>query len=163
LIGPIARPENQMDTARYVRRATITSVMVSAALTILLFFLVFGGMDHVPIWGAGGWVFDFVPQSFMIALMSTLVPGLLARQQIRAGAVAAMPGETRLPRNLLARALVLAGAGAVFGPAVVGSIAAAVQQPTLAFAVALILKVAYGAVLAAVITPLGLRAALTCP
>lgn len=151
-----------MDAAKYVRRETVTSAIVSAVLTILLFFVVFGEIDPVPSWGAGGWVFDFVPQSFMIALMSIVVPGLLVRRQIRVGAVARLPGETRLPRNLLARALVLALAAALLGTALVGAVVLAVQQPALPFAVALILKVAYGAALAALITPLGLRAALTC-
>lgn len=152
-----------MDTAQYVRRGTVTSVIVSSVLSIVLFFVVFGGLDPVPVWGAGGWVRDFGPQGFMIALMSTLVPGLLARQQIKAGAVATLPGETRLPRNLLVRAVVLAVAAGVFGTALIGAAAFALQQPAFPFAVALILKVAYGAALAAVITPLGLRAALTCP
>lgn len=151
-----------MDAAQYVRRETVTSVIVSSVLTVLPFFVVFGSIDPVPTWGAGGWVFDFVPQGFMIALMSTLVPGLLVRQRIRAGAMATLPGETRLPRNLLARALVLAVAAAVLGTALAGAIAFAAQQASLPFVVALPLKVAYGAALAAVITPLALRAALTC-
>lgn len=152
-----------MDTAQYVRRGTVNSVIVSSVLTVLMFFLVFGGIDPVPTWGTGGWVFDFVPQGFMIALMSTLVPGLLARRYVRMRTVAILPGETRLPRNLLVRAVVLAVAAGVFGTALIGAAAFALQQPAFPFAVALILKVAYGAALAAVITPLGLRAALTCP
>jgi hypothetical protein len=151
-----------VDAAQYIRRETVTSVIVSSVLSILLFFVVFGGIDPVPVWGAGGWVRDFVPQSFMIALMTTLVPGVLARRQIRAGAVAATAGETRLPRNLLARALVLAAAAAVIGTVVVAAVVLAAQQPAVPFAIAVILKAAYGAALAAVITPLGLRAALAC-
>lgn len=103
-------------------------------------------------------MFDFLPQSFMIALMGTLVPGVLTRRKLQAGVVAALPGTTRLPRNLVVRALSLAVASA----ALVVAVTFATQQESLAFAVALTLKVAYGALLAALITPLGLRAALTC-
>lgn len=98
----------------------------------------------------------------MIALMGTLVPGVLTRRKLRAGVVAALPGTTRLPRNLVVRALNLAVASAALGMALVAAVTFATQQESLAFAVALTLKVAYGALLAALITPLGLRAALTC-
>jgi hypothetical protein len=127
-----------------------------------MFFVVFGRLDPIPAWGPGGWVVDFAPQSFVIALMSTLVPGVLTRRKLRAGRVTALPGTTRLPRNLVVRALILGAASAVLGTALVGAVAFAAQQESLAFTAALTLKVGYGALLAGLITPLGLRAALTC-
>lgn len=151
-----------MDAVQYVRRQTSVGVIIASVLTVLLFFVVFGGLATIPTWGPGGWVFDFLPQSFMIASMGTLVPGVLTRRKLRAGVVAALPGTTRLPRNLVVRALSLAVASAALGTALVAAVTFATQQESLAFAVALTLKVAYGALLAALITPLGLRAALTC-
>jgi hypothetical protein len=50
----------------------------------------------------------------------------------------------------------------VIGTVVVAAVVLAAQQPAVPFAIAVILKAAYGAALAAVITPLGLRAALAC-
>lgn len=151
-----------MDAVQYVRRETGVSVIINAVLSSLLFFVVFGGTEPIPTWGPAGWVLDFVPQSFMIALMSALVPGVLAQRKLRTGAVAALSGTTRLPRNLLVRALALALASAVLGTALIAAGTFAAQQESLAFAVALTLKVAYGALLAALITPLGIRAVLTC-
>lgn len=149
-----------MDAVQYVRRETAVSVIINCVLTIVLFFVVFGGLRAVPVWGSGGWVFDFLPQSFMIALMSTLVPGFIAQRKVRAGTVATIPATTPLPRNLLIRALVLAIGSAVLGTAIVAMVASGAQQASLPFAVALLLKVVYGAILAAVVTPLALRAAL---
>lgn len=151
-----------MDAVQYLRRETGVGVIIASVLTVLLFFVVFGGRATIPTWGPGGWVFDFVPQSFMIALMGTLVLGILTRRKLRAGVVAALPGTTRLPRNLVVRALSLAVASAALGTAFVATVTFAAQQESLAFAVALTLKVAYGALLATLITSLGLRAALTC-
>lgn len=151
-----------MDAVQYVRRETGVGVVMASVLTVLVFFAVFGGLAEIPTWGRSGWVFDFVPQSFMIALMGTLIPGVLAQRKLRAGVVMSLPGTMRLPRNLVVRALILAVVSAVLGTALVAAVAFAAQQESLAFPVALVLKVAYGALLAALITPLGLRAALTC-
>lgn len=151
-----------MDAVQYVRRETGVGVIMASVLTVLVFFVVFGGLAEIPTWGRSGWVFDFVPQSFMIALMGTLIPGVLAQRKLRAGVVMSLPGTMRLPRNLVVRALILAVVSAVLGTALVAVVTFAAQQESLAFGVALMLKVAYGALLAALITPLGLRAALTC-
>ena len=71
----------------YIRRETRISMAINAMLSLLIFLAVFGLRQPVKSWGVGQWVFDFLPQSFMIALMSVLIPGMLARQKLQKGAL----------------------------------------------------------------------------
>jgi len=144
----------------YIRRETMVSAVINAILSALFFWLVFRGVDPVPVWGMGNWVFDFVPQGFMIALMSTLVPGALTGRAIRSGRIAADGQANRLPGNLLARALLLAGAAAILGAGLVAAIMKLVGAEQLPPGTALLLKIVYGASLAILVTPPGLRRAL---
>lgn len=144
----------------YIRRETLVSVVINCVLSALFFWLVFRGVDPVPMWGIGNWVFDFMPQGFMIALMSTLVPGAMTGKAIRAGRITADGPRSRLPGNLLARALLLASASALLGAGLVTVFVTGIGVTHLPGTTALLLKVAYGAILAAVVTPPGLRRAL---
>ena len=66
-----------MSHTAYIRRETLVSMVINGVLSLAFFIAVFGRTSPVALWGMGHWVFDFIPQSFMIALMSTLVPGAL--------------------------------------------------------------------------------------
>jgi hypothetical protein len=146
---------------RYIRRETAVSIAINCVLSLLFFILVFGLRGSVPVWGVGGWVFDYVPQSFMIAFMSTLVPGVIARKKLRAGSLASI-GKTRfLPRSLWLCAVVLAGTAAALGALIAGTTAWASGLTFIPAPAALGIKLAYGGGLAATITPLGLRATLS--
>lgn len=154
---------------RYIRTETAISVAINAALSALAFVLVFGLRGPVPVWGAGGLVLDGLPQGFMIALMSTLVPGFLTLRRLRRGALAPNALRdgalaARLPANLLLRALVLAlltALGAMAILALAGFLAGA--PPALNWSLALCVKVLLGALLAVLVTPFALRAALATP
>lgn len=146
--------------AGYLRRETAISAAINSLLSLLFFVAVFHGQDPVMVWGTGGWVLDCVPQGFMIGFMSTLVPGILTRRRLAAGAVAPLAVPSLLPRRVLPRA-VLVGAGlAVLGTLVVGAIAAGLGVEALSQPVAGAIKVIYGALLATLVTPPTLRAAL---
>ena len=54
-------------------RETAISIVISAVISALAFVLVFGHDQAVDL---GAYGFDFFPQGFMIALMSSLVPSL---------------------------------------------------------------------------------------
>lgn len=149
-----------MDHTTYVRRETAVSIVINSALSALFFWLVFGGVDPVPVWGMGNWVFDFAPQSFMIALMSTLVPGALTAKAIRAGKIAPAGSPSRLPGGLVKRALLLALLSAAGGTLLVALCATASGVASISAMTGLVLKVGYGALLAIVVTPPGLRRAL---
>ncbi len=149
-----------MDHKTYIRRETMVSVAINCVLSALFFWVVFRGVDPVPTWGMGNWVFDFLPQSFMIALMSTLVPGAMAGKAIRAGRIKADGPANWLPGNLPARALVMALVSATFGAGLIAAIVQGIGVEQLSATTALVLKIIYGTILAGIVTPYGLLRAL---
>jgi hypothetical protein len=148
--------------ARYILVETLISIAINAAISAGFAFLVFGGRTGVALWGAGGLALDFVPQTFMIAMMSVFVPTALTRRRIEAGAVRARNGRpSRLPRNLLLRALLVAAVATLLLGGAATAILAVSWTALLDFATLLPLKIAYGAIVALLVTPLALRAALS--
>lgn len=144
----------------YIRRETMIAIVINGVLSLVFFLIVFGQTDSVEVWGMGQWVFDFLPQSYMVALMSTLVPGALTAKKLRDGVLTPSDTPSRLPRSLPVRALMLALIAAIAGTAIVAVILWATGMSALNWTVALVLKVAYGATLGAIIAPIGLRSAL---
>ena len=149
-----------LTTAAYIRREILGSAVINGAFSALAFTLVFGGLEQVPLWGVGNWVFDFLLQGFMVALMATLVPGFLAKRKIKAGTLAADGPPSRLPAALFPRALVLAAISAVAGTSGIALLAFLSGANDLGASAALLIKIAFGAGLGAIVTPLGLRAEL---
>lgn len=149
-----------LTTAAHIRRESLVSVAINGVLSALAFTVVFGGLERVPLWGAGNWVFDFVPQGFMIALMATLVPGFLASRKVKAGTLVADGPPSRLPTARFPRALMLAAISAAAGTSGIALLAFLSGANDLGATAALIVKIAFGAGLAAIVTPLGLRAEL---
>lgn len=144
----------------HIRRETAISMVINAAIGAGFFFALFGGLDPVPVWGAGGYTVDFLPQGFMVGLMGALVPSLLARRQVARGGLVAMPGPSLLPRSLVVRCLLLAVASALLLAGLSAAALTASGVAALPFMPALVLKIASSAALAAVITPLAIRATL---
>ena len=60
--------------SRYILVETAISVAINAAISACFAFLVFGGRTGIALWGSGGLALDFAPQTFMIAMMSVVVP-----------------------------------------------------------------------------------------
>jgi hypothetical protein len=130
-----------MNPRRVVARETALSVAINGLLSLLFFLAVFGTARPVA-WPA--LAVDGLPQSFMVALMGSLVPGLI---------VGARLGRARGPivrRALLfaAAALLLLGGG--------GWLLLHGRAGTVAAGTALAAKVAYGAALGAIVTPAAL-------
>jgi len=144
----------------YVRRETLLSILINVVLSLAFFLIVFGTADQVPSRGAAGLAVDFIPQSFMIALMSTLVPGALTLRRVRAGALPRSSRSTRLPAKLVPRALLVAVLAVLIGAGIAGAVVWFWAPGTLGWLPALLIKLAYGGLLAAITTPPGLRAAL---
>jgi hypothetical protein len=147
-----AKAPRSLELAAYAARETLVSAVINAALSVGFFLLVFGGVDPVPTWGIGNYAFDFVPQSFAIGLMATLVPGFLCRSALIAGRI---PGGSPLaigPGSIVTRALVN---GFLAGSVGAGMCAAALWASgldALASTTAFVLKFAYGALLGAFVT-----------
>jgi hypothetical protein len=137
---------------RFVARETMISAAVNAMLSAGFFFAVFGGSSAARVWGAGGLALDFLPQSFAVAFFATLMPSLLARRAMRQGRLVG-PSRTRAGLASLLAVAILSGlvASLVGG----GTWAAAFWASGLAAVPAvpaLLVKVAYGAILGALVT-----------
>src|SRR5690606_9204225 len=101
--------------SRYILRESLLSAAINAAISIGFYLAVFGRRDPIPVWGMSNLAFDNLVQSFAVALMSALVPALLARlaqQKGKAGSPGApVPGVGRVFAAALAWAVAAAVAG----------------------------------------------------
>ena len=147
--------------AKYLAVETAISIAINAAISIGFVWLVFHGHDPVPTSGPGSLVRDAAPQTFMITLMSTLVPSLITRQRMRSGHLDAwhrsQPGANPSPTSkILLRALTLAIAAGVLGLVLSAAILPYLFPGGLPYDRVLVLKAVYGALVALVITPLAI-------
>jgi hypothetical protein len=144
---------------RYVRTEMIVAAIINAILSIVFMLIMFGGQQTVAVSGRGGLVVDAVPQTLMIALMSTLVPTILTRRRIAMARIAPLLGSPRWPRNVLMRSGLVAS-----GTAAIAWILHAIVMPPIGpiwpFLPALVFKVVYGAILGATISRYAVTAAL---
>jgi hypothetical protein len=125
-------------------RETLISIVINSAISIGVFMLVFGLERPVPSQTLG---WDFLPQSFMIALMGSLVPALLLRRRFGARVGAIMSWSVAIA---IVAALLPGGIAAIVTPMLANGVIAANT--------ALLIKASYGATLAAVVTPIALVA-----
>jgi ABC-type phosphate/phosphonate transport system permease subunit len=133
-------------------------VVINAVLSIGFFLLVFG-------WRAVAsrdLAFDFLPQTFGITFLGTLVPSLLTFRRIARGTVVPAGRVPSLARHLLrtvacalVATLVLGGCAAVL----LIALAPVVLPPAAGIA----LKALYGSVVGFIVTPPILRMALAMP
>ena len=157
--GRRQRPRSLL-MSRYVFVETLISMVINAAISAGFAFLVFGRRTEIDLWGLGGlaWIraADFHDRDDERSRAQRSHP-----PADRRGHAPARSGPpSRLPRNLFARALLVAPvATIVLGGAAIALLAAASNGP-LAFSDMLPLKILYGAFVAAIVTPLALRAAL---
>ena len=129
-----------------VLRETAISMVINAVLSILFFLAVFGRSAPV---GTAALAPDFLPQAIMVALMGSLVPALLVAR-----------GNGSPKRPIVIRALGFAFAGLIVAGGGAYAVCVLVGPALLAPLPAIALKAAFGAALAAVITPFAVRAAL---
>jgi hypothetical protein len=146
---------------KYLAVETAISITVNAAISVGFVWLVFHGHDPVPTSGPGSLVRDAAPQTFMVTLMSTLVPSLITRQRMRSGHLDAwhrgQPGATHRPTSkIFLRALAFAVAAGVVGLIVNAAILPLLFPGSLAYDRVFVLKAVYGALIALVITPLAI-------
>jgi hypothetical protein len=147
----------------YVAVETSISVVLNIVISALFMFLVFGRTVGIELWGTHGLALDFVPQTFMITLMSVWVPSLITRRRIRCGRIKRLEqlAPSRLPRSIFLRAVAIGCVLTVLAGGCAVLIASALWHVTESFWHVLPFKLAYGALVAAIATPLGLRAILS--
>jgi hypothetical protein len=143
----------------YIARETVISMVINTGFSLAFFLLVFRLLPLVPVRGFGAYAFDFLPQSFAIALISTLVPGAI-RAAVASGA--GRPVGTGLAPA--AQSGVAHGGCGLAGDGGRGrtpcGLLLATEMVSMGWWSALIVKLIYGAALAGVITPPTLWAAL---
>lgn len=133
-----------MTVSALIVRETCISIVINGAISVGICLLLFGLDRPVPS-TASAW--DFLPQSFMIALMGTLVPALLLRKRLGFGV-----------RDILPRAVAMAVAAALLPGILAALITRIFINGSMDAGAVLLLKAAYGASLAAVVTPIMLIA-----
>lgn len=127
-----------MSEGKLIVRESTISVAINMALSGVFFVAFFGTRGPHP---ATSMAADFVPQSFMVALMATLIPALLVGRKR-----GARPGP------IAGRAMLFSVGAAVVGG---GSLSLIFinSAATLSFQTALAFKIAYGGLLASIVTP----------
>jgi hypothetical protein len=130
-------------TRRQIARETAIGVVINTLFSVGFFLLVFG--RHGPV-AMGAMAADFLPQTFMVVLMGTLVPSLILRR--RAGRT--VPAVVGRSLGLAVAAVLVVGGGAYLA-------CRALAARELTHGGALLLRAAFGAALSAAMTPLALR------
>jgi hypothetical protein len=148
---------------RYIAVETAISVAINIGISAAFMFLVFGRSPKIDLWGPHGLALDFIPQTFMITLMSVLIPSLITRRRLKSGLIAgrAAVGDSRLPRNILFRAIIIGcGLTVLLGGCAVLLLSSSWRGAEPFWRV-FPFKLVYGALVAAIATPLGLHVTLT--
>ena len=148
------------ESLAYVKRETMIGAGINAALSAFFTFVAFGGNGAA----VGDVAIDALPQSFMIGLMTALVPTAITRSRLRRGVIASAATEKSwLPDNMAVRASVVAVGAAIFGGGLQWLLLPLLTPAEWPFSTILGFKVIYGALLGLLIGPFVLRRALADP
>ena len=149
---------------RYIATETAVSVAVNVVISVIMVFVVNRGRTAAPVAGAHGLLLDMVPQTFMVSFMSVLMATLLTRRRRRSAVLLPLSGPSpRLPQHAVLRALLAALFVTIIAvPILIMGLPA--RTPLLSGIWHLLgFNIAYAALLAILITPPALRAALRDP
>lgn len=148
-------------TQRVLAIEAAISVIPNALFSALFVWLLFRDAKAIPLWGTKGVAFDLVPTTFMLTLVTTIGLTLVIRARRRKGALhVADLGFPPLPRNVGARAVVLALSLSVLIVPVTVLALHLLWASNWSYAEMLAFKVAYGVMVGLVATPLVVLAAL---
>jgi hypothetical protein len=138
------RPSWTREQRRYAGREMAVGALISAIISIGFVFLIFGGSKNVS---ATALTWDAVPQSFMIVLMASLVPGLLARPKIASGSLGARDNPSAI--WICVRAAIVAASTAAIALLLHALILPHLAPRGVEFPHVLIFKIVYGGLLGA--------------
>ena len=148
----------QPTKTRYLITETAISIAINVLLSEAFAWLVFHRAHAIA---APAIVRDAIPQTFIVAFMGSLVPSLIARSRLRSGLVAQFPSRIPFIRNPFVRAVILALIATVIGVTVSAILIPVVWPQGMNFGTTLWMKGIYGALVAALITPLAVSSALS--
>jgi hypothetical protein len=147
---------------RYILTETTVSMVINVLISALFMVIVFGRSTQIDLWGGHGLAIDFIPQTFMIAAMSILVPTLLTRQRMKRGLLTHSAGDPpRYLSRLTLRVIVIAATLTLILGAAAVLLLDVLWTGPLRFWQAFPMKLLYGAVVALIATPTGLYIALS--
>jgi hypothetical protein len=148
---------------RFIGREVLIAVAINCLFSAFFAYVMFGDHASVSVWGWRGLAVDFVPQTFILSAVTVFATTLVARQSLRAKNVVARSKAVpwRLPKNLVARALMLAAlATCVLGGSAISLLALSAHD-ALSSHLSMGLKVIYGGVAGAVVALTALITALS--
>ena len=144
----------------HLARETLISAAINAAISVAFFLLVFGASARVPVQGIGNYAIDFLPQSFAIGFMATLVPGQLARRALAAGRLSGSTPAIPPARVVARRAAANGMLALVIGGGLCAAALWASGVQDIGWAPAFTGKVLYGGALGALVTAISLNSML---
>ena len=148
------------DQAWIVRRETVINMVANLVIGGVGAAIAHGLSGAVPVRGFSAFTLEFIPQSFMITLVSVLIPGFIAARAVRRGKIAALAGA---PVRLVPLALKLAFAMLMSAGAVLIAFFATIGPETPDWSVVMAIKAGYGALIALCVTSVGARAGMSMP
>lgn len=140
----------------FVRQQTIISIAVSMAFSAGFFVLIFGGVDPVAVFKPHNLVVDFLPQAAIASFMAAFIPALITRSALIGGR---LPGVAPSVLSIALRALAYAALGLGLGALAFAALYHSGIQHMVWY-VAFAMKVIFGGLLGAIITPPAVRAVL---
>ncbi|WP_321396787.1 hypothetical protein [Emcibacter sp.] len=140
--------------AKYIRREIIASAIINSLFSAGFFLGIFGGHDQVTVWGVGNYAFDFLPQSFAIGLMASLVPGLLTHKAVGAGKISDFSGTRPTVSLIVQHAIRYAVIASLLGSGLCALMLWISGLELIAYHAAFMLKILYGVLLGALVTRL---------
>ncbi len=147
---------------RYIAVETLIGAAINLAIGLIAGLIAAGGRASEPLLGGGGMLVDMVPETFMVAFMSVLIPTLLTRNRRRKGRVRAMAGGGR-SRHPLLRAAAAGLAATIVAMPILYLLLGAMPRAEWATGPVLLFKAVYAVLLSLAVTPPALRAALREP
>lgn len=145
---------------RYLNSQLAVSAVLNAVISALFVWLMFGGMESIPLWGMTGLAFDLVPTTFMITLMTTIALTLVTRATVRRG-LPRLDRQPNLPANFLLRAVLLAVVATLLLVPLTTAVLWLLWEQDWSYWTVMVFKIAYGVALGFLVTPIVVRAALS--
>lgn len=151
----------QPNTSKYLALETVSSGIVNGVLNLASAYAIFHGRSRLPTGGRSGLIVDLIGETFIVVLLSVLIPSLIARHRRRAGTLPT-PGVGPLAPagNLYVRAVVT---GLIFTAVSVPCIAVLLPRifPNgVTLGAVLLFKTFYGAAVGSLATLLAVNKAL---
>jgi hypothetical protein len=147
---------------KYIIRETVLNSIVNGIFSVFFVWLIFSGHEVIELWGESGLATDFVPQTFLVSVMSMLVLGGVTRKRVLRGSILPLENyKSRLSGNILVRSLFVATVVTVVAAPVAIFLLAIAWNDSIDLVNIYFIKGFYGFFIAMAVSPIALRTALS--